>query len=92
LGKKLRKIGKFIGGLLFYGTGLLLFVFWLTTMSKWLGTLGIILAIIIAPGVVIFPVVYWIVEGVFPISYFAIWGIGIVGLIIMGISSKDKCE
>jgi hypothetical protein len=85
----LRKIGKLIGGLLLYGTGLLMFVFWITAMSKWLGTLGLILAIIVSPGLVIFPVVYWIVEGVFPTLYFALWGIGIGGLIIMGISSKD---
>jgi len=85
----LRKIGKLIGGLLLYGTGLLMFVFWITAMSKWLGTLGTILAIVVAPGLVVFPVVYWIVEGVFPTLYFALWGIGIVGLIIMGISSKD---
>ena len=85
----MRKIGKLIGGLLLYGTGLLMFVFWITAMSKWLGTLGTILAIVVAPGLVVFPVVYWIVEGVFPTLYFALWGIGIVGLIIMGISSKD---
>jgi len=85
----LRKIGKFIGGLLLYGTGFLMFVFWITAMSKWLGTLGTILAIVVAPGLVVFPVVYWIVEGVFPTLYFALWGIGIVGFIIMGISLKD---
>jgi len=58
-------------------------------MSKWLGFFGVILSFILAPGLVIFPLVFWIVEGVFPTFYFIVWGIGIVGLIIAGISSKN---
>jgi hypothetical protein len=38
---------------------------------------------------VIFPIVFWIVEGVFPTFYFILWGVGLVGLFITGISSKD---
>jgi len=58
-------------------------------MSKWLGFFGVILSFILAPGLVIFPLVFWFVEGVFPTFYFIVWGIGIVGLIIAGISSKN---
>ena len=58
-------------------------------MSKWLGFLGVILSFILAPGLVIFPLIFWIVEGVFPTFYFIVWGIGIVGLIIAGVSSKN---
>jgi hypothetical protein len=82
--------GKIIGYLLWIGAGILMFIFWLMAMSKWLGFLGTILAFILAPGLVIFPLVFWIVEGVFPAFYFMVWGIGIVGLIIAGISSKDE--
>lgn len=85
----MRSILENIGYLLWIGAGILLFIFWLQTMSSWLGFLGIILALILAPGLVIFPFVFWIVEGVFPTFYFVVWGIGIVGLIIAGISSKD---
>ncbi|PIV39884.1 MAG: hypothetical protein COS29_00220 [Candidatus Omnitrophica bacterium CG02_land_8_20_14_3_00__42_8] len=86
----MRTIGKIIGYLLWIGAGILMFIFWLMAMSKWLGFLGTILAFILAPGLVIFPLVFWIVEGVFPTFYFMVWGIGIVGLIIAGISSKDE--
>ena len=82
-------IGKIIGYILWIGAGILIFIFWLMAMSKWLGFFGVILSFILAPGLVIFPLVFWIVEGVFPTFYFIVWGIGIVGLIIAGISSKN---
>lgn len=82
-------IGKVIGYLLWIGAGILMFIFWLMAMSNWLGFIGNILAFIFAPGLVIFPIVFWIVEGVFPTFYFIVWGTGIVGLIIAGVSSKD---
>jgi len=66
-----------------------MFIFWLMAMSKWRGFFGVILSFILAPGLVIFPLVFWFVEGVFPTFYFIVWGIGIVGLIIAGISSKN---
>ena len=47
------------------------------------------LAFFLAPGLVIFPLIFWFVEGVFPTFYFIVWGIGIVGLIIAGVSSRD---
>ncbi|MCA1919280.1 MAG: hypothetical protein LDL38_07775 [Flavobacterium piscis] len=86
----MRTICKIFGYLLWIGAGILMFIFWATAMSKWLGFLGTILAIILNPGLVIFPLVFWIVEGVFPTFYFMVWGIGIVGLIIARISSKDE--
>lgn len=82
-------IGKVIGYILWIGAGILMFIFWLMAMSSWLGLLGTILAFVLAPGLVIFPIVFWIVEGVFPTFYFIVWGIGIVGLVIAGVSSKD---
>ncbi len=85
----MRLIGKIIGGILWFGAGILLFIFWLLTLSRWLGVLGIILAFILSPGLVIFPIIFWIVEDIFPTVYFTLWGISIIGLIIFGISSKD---
>lgn len=89
----MRMVGKIIGYSLWIGCGLLMYIFWISAMSKWLGILGFIIALVIAPGVVIFPIVFWIVEKVFPVFYFIIWGIGIVGLIIAGLSSSyEKTE
>jgi len=86
----MRTIGKVIGYLMWIGAGILMFIFWLIAMSKWLGFLGVILAIILTPGLVIFPIVFWIVEGVFPSFYFIVWGVGIVGLIIAGLSIGNE--
>lgn len=86
----MRTIGKVIGCLMWIGAGILMFIFWLMAMSKWLGFLGVILAIILTPGLVIFPIVFWIIEGVFPTFYFIVWGVGIVGLIIAGLLSGDE--
>lgn len=85
----MKTIGKIIGYLLWIGAGILMFIFWLSAMSKWLGFFGAILAFIFSPGLVIFPIIFWIVEKVFPVFYFIVWGIGIVGLIIVGISSSN---
>ena len=85
----MRTIGKVIGYTMWIGAGILMFIFWLTAMHNWLGFFGTILAFVLSPGLVIFPIVFWIVEGVFPAFYFIVWGVGIVGLIIGGISSSN---
>jgi hypothetical protein len=83
----MRIIGKFT----YWGSGLLLFLFWIGTLMDWLGGIfGFLLGIILSPGLVVFPFVYWIVEGIFPINYFIIWGIGIVGLIVASISETSN--
>ena len=72
------------------GAGLFMFLFWVGAMENWLGFVGFILALVLSPGLVIFPIVFWIVEGVFPVTYFAIWGIGLVGMIVYSLCSKDR--
>jgi len=86
----MKTIGKVIGIIMWVISGILMFIFWFMAMSQWLGFFGIILALILSPGLVVFPIVFWIVEGVFPVFYFIVWGIGIIGLIIMGLSSIEK--
>lgn len=82
----MRLIGTAIGLIMWVGAGILMFIFYLVAMSNWLGLLGTFLAFILIPGLVIFPIAFWIVEGVFPAFYFIVWGIGIVGMIIAGLS------
>jgi len=84
----MRAMGKIVGYILWIGAGILMFLFWFTAMRNWLGFLGVGLAFLLAPGAVIFPAIFWIVEGVFPSFYFIVWGIGIVGIVIAGLSSS----
>lgn len=81
----MRLLGKIIGYSLWIGAGILMFWFWLMAMTKWLGFIGLILAFILSPGLVIFPAIFWVVEGIFPTFYFIVWGIGIVGLVIASV-------
>jgi hypothetical protein len=60
--------------------GVLQLIFWFVAWANWLGALGVILGIFLTPGVVIFPIIYWIVEGVFPTVYFALMFAGWFGL------------
>ena len=55
-------------------------IFWFVAWANWLGALGVILGIFLTPGVVIFPIIYWIVEGVFPTVYFALMFAGWFGV------------
>ena len=87
--KTIRKIITIIGYLIFFAAGIPMFIFWAIAMHKWFGAMGIILAIVLAPGSGIFPIIFWIVEGVFPAPYFAWWGIGLIGLLIACLPSKD---
>jgi uncharacterized protein (TIGR02145 family) len=79
----MKNIGKTIGYILLFGSNLVMFVFWFSAMSDWLGVWGKVLAIILTPGVVVFPIVYWIVDKVFPMNYFILWGIAWIGLYII---------
>jgi hypothetical protein len=86
----MRKIFRVVGMIMFYGAGLFMFFFWFGAMTKWLGFLGSLLAVFIAPGPVIFPIIFWIVGGAFPVTYFTIWALGLLGMIIFGVFSKDS--
>ena len=85
----MRTIIKIVGYIIWIVSGILMFIFWISAMSKWLGLLGTIIALILSPGLIIFPMVFWIVEGVFPVFYFIMWGIGIIGLIITSLTHGD---
>lgn len=82
-------VGKLIGYAMWIISGILMFIFWMGAMIHWLGTFaGFFLGLLLSPGLVIFPIIFWIKEGVFPTMYFIFWGIGIIGLIITAISHK----
>ena len=86
----MRAIGKAIGMVMYIIIGILMFIFWIIAWKSWLGFFGVILGIILVPGVVIFPIIFWIVEGVFPTTYFIMWGLGILGMIIAARSSMGE--
>ncbi len=86
----MKSIGRFIGYSMWIISGLLMFLFWFMAMSKWMGFIGGMLAFAIAPGFIIFPIIFWIVEGVFPVLYFSLLGSGFLGMIIVGACSDNE--
>jgi hypothetical protein len=86
----MKNLIKILGYILSFGSGILMLLFWLDFLIKWVGVFwGVIIGIFISPAIVIFPFLFWIIEGIFPVFYFLLWGIGIIGMFLMGITSKD---
>ena len=69
-----------LGTLIVAVAGVLQLIFWFVAWAKWLLGLGVIIGIFLIPGVVIFPIIYWIVEGDFPTLYFGLTFAGWFGL------------
>jgi len=85
----MRVIGQIIGWIILLGSGLLMFYYWFAAIIGWVGLFwGIVIAIFVSPGVVVFPFVFWIIEGIFPTTYFILWGVGIIGMILAVWSAK----
>ena len=51
---------------------------YIAVWHDWQGVLGALIGLLTTPGAVIFPFVYWVVEGSFPTAYFATWITSIV--------------
>jgi hypothetical protein len=85
----MRLVVKLIGGLFFaiwLLASLVLFFYYWAVLSAWLGgLLGSIVAFVAAPGVFLFPLVYWLVEGTFPTFYFELLGVCLGSAIIGGL-------
>ena len=69
-----------MGVLITLVAGVLQYVFWFVAWADWLGVIGVILGFILTPGVVIFPIIYWIDKGECPILYFTLMFAGWFGL------------
>jgi len=83
---------KIIGYILFLATGLVLYILSLIFYYVLWDIVGLIAAIILFPLVEIYPIVVWVITGYFPGLLFALWGVGIVGLILIGISDNRQRE
>lgn len=97
-----KAIGE-VGVLVRIGSGILMYILWWIAMDHWLGSLGFFLSVlflpllfifftyhVLFPGLVIFPIIFWIIEGAFPTFYFIVYAVGAVGMIISRIFSGDE--
>ena len=69
-----------IGYIIQFIVGIFGLLIWYGIWIDWLGTIiGFLLGTIFSPGVVVFPLVYYLIEGTLPMLYLYIWALGIVG-------------
>lgn len=90
-----KNIFRCLGITIAISSSILQFIFYCMQMIKWFGFfLGFILSVILAPGFIIFPIIFWIVERTFPLIYFLILTVGIISPILFymlsDIISKTK--
>lgn len=83
----MRLLSRVVGVLVMLAAGLALFVFWMMALWDWLGAVGILLGIILSPGLVVFPFVFWLVEGEVPWLYFGLWAMSWVGAFLYRLGS-----
>jgi len=85
----LRIIG---GAIALFSWGFLWFYYWLNLLEWW-GIIGTILSIVVAPGMFLFPIIFWIKTGSFPLGYFIMAFTGSFGLyMLLMIGSSDEDE
>ena len=91
-GHFLRRARTGTSGLLFLLAQLVFLVLWFFYLAVWMDwtSWGLIIGIISSPGVLIFPLLYWIVEGSFPLGYFVVWAIGLgLGIASAAVAPND---
>lgn len=72
---------KIIATIVWFIAGSVLWFFMMSNFYQWWDMGGVVAGFILAPGVIVFPLIYWFKVGVFPMMYFIIWCIGIGGLL-----------
>lgn len=69
--------------------GLVLWIAYAATWTRWQGGFGFLIGVFTAPGLVIFPFVFWMVENSFPVNYFLLWLVGLALMVLAGLTAGD---
>lgn len=66
--------------------------FWyFAALIDWLGVVfGVLVGVFVIPGAVVFPLVYWLVEGFLPMPYLLTWVAGMGCLIGASLCSRNR--
>tara|TARA_B100001173_G_C15679809_1_gene417352 strand:+ start:162 stop:419 length:258 start_codon:yes stop_codon:yes gene_type:complete len=74
---------RIIGFTLNLISGLFGLLIWFGIWMDWIPFFGFFIALILSPGVIIFPFVFWLIEGHLPQLYLMMWGLGVLGMLIV---------
>ena len=73
--------------------GFLLWLVYLSALQDWLGSfLGFIVAMFVSPGVLVFPIIYRLVEGTWPTTYLWILGGAIATSIVVSLLDRPSAR
>ncbi len=65
------------------GVGFSLCLLYWMALTDWLGGFfGTIVAILTVPGMIVFPIIYWFVEGAWPIMYLVFCAIEVIIILV----------
>ena len=69
--------------------GLVLWISYIATWQRWQGGFGFLIGIFTFPGIVIFPLIFWIAENRLPIGYCLLWVVSLVLFVGAGLVGAD---
>jgi hypothetical protein len=74
---------------IYWLSGAYIFFFYLLKLFDWWGFWGVIGGIIVAPGALLFPFLFWFMEGYFPWMIFSVWAVGMLAMYAAGFALID---
>ena len=79
-----------LGKFLFWGSGIVLYLFSIYSNYVWFGVLGALLAIFVPPLAELYPFVYLFLVGLTPglLLVIIVWLVGVVGIFMNAAASK----
>ena len=78
-----------IGYILQFMSGLFGLGIFIGILVDWLGFFGYFVWPLLSPGIIVFPFIFWMVEGHLPQLYLLMWGLGVIGT---GITMIGRAE
>lgn len=84
----MKNLLSILGTVVFFGSGLLMWIVYVGSLANWFGFIGFVAGVLTTPGAVVFPLIYWFIEGVFPVGYFLLWGVGLAGMFVAGMAME----
>ena len=70
--------------------GLLLWLVYISTWTRWQGGLGLIIGVFTIPGLVVFPLIFWAVEDRFPLGYVIALAVTVALMMLAGVTANDE--
>jgi hypothetical protein len=85
----MKQVISLLSVIIWWGSGIVIWGLYVTYLVDWLGFVGGVIGIFIAPGAILFPFVYWIAEGAFPVWYFGLLAVSLAAMFVKAIIDDE---